>query len=87
VVKSQLDNEQKKQRDLEKVYDGFVKDQKRSESNIASYNKEIEKLQNKIAQEQQNIVKAQANQGSARADADKQKGTVQQVGDMLNNIK
>ena len=87
VVKYQLDQEQKKQKDLEKVYDGFVKDQKRSEGNITSYNKDIEKLQNKIADEQKNITTAQSNQTTSRADADRQKIKVQQVNDMLNNIK
>lgn len=87
VVKDQLDAESKKQKDLEKVYDGFVKDQKRSENNITSYNKEIEKLQNKIAEEQKNITTAQSNQSTSRADADRQKMKVQQVNDMLNNIK
>jgi hypothetical protein len=87
VVKYQLGLEQKKQKDLEKVFDGFVKDQKRSESNITSYNKDIEKLQNKIAEEQQNIQKAQSNQVTSRADADNQKAKVQQVNDMLTNIK
>jgi hypothetical protein len=87
VVKYQLDQEQKKQKDMEKVFDGFVKDQKRSEGNIASYKKDIEKLQAKIADEQQNIQKAQSNQTTSRADADTQKVKVQQVNDMLNNIK
>jgi hypothetical protein len=87
AVKYQLDQEQKKQKDLEKVFDGFVKDQKKSESNIASYNKDIEKLQAKIAEEQQNIQKAQSNQTTSRADADRQKAKVQEVNDMLNNIK
>lgn len=87
VVQDQLSAEQSKQKDLEKAYDGFVKDQKRSESNIASYNKDIEKLQNKIKDEESNIQKAQLNQANSRADADKQKMVVQQVSDALNNIK
>jgi len=58
VVKYQLDQEQKKQKEMEKVYDGFVKDQKKAENNIASHNKDIEKLQGKIADEQKNIQQA-----------------------------
>jgi chromosome segregation ATPase len=87
VVKYQLEQEQKKQKDMEKVYDGYVKDQKRAENNIKDHNKEIEKLQNKIVEEQQNIQKAQTNQATSRADADRQKVKVQEVSDMLNNIK
>lgn len=87
AVKYQLDQENKKQKDLEKVYDGYVKDQKRSENNITSYNKDIEKLQNKIAEEQKNIQTAQSNQATSRSDADRQKMKVQQVNDMLNGIK
>ena len=87
VVKSQLEQEQKKQKDLEKVYDGFVKDQKKAENNISSHNKDIEKLQNKIADEQKNITTAQSNQSTSRAEADRQKAKVQQVNEMLNNIK
>ena len=87
AVGTQLQNEQSKQQDLEKVYDGFIKDQKRAESNISNYNRDIEKLQKKIKDEQANIQKAQVNQSNARADADKQKMNVQQVNDMLSNIK
>ena len=87
AVKQQLEAEQKKQKELEKVYEGFVKDQKKAESNIISHNKDIEKLQNKIKEENENIQKAQVNQSTARADADKQKANVQQVNDMINNIK
>lgn len=87
AVSDQLSNEQSKQRDLEKIYYGFVKDQKRSESNISNHKKDIEKLQNKIKDEEANIQKAQINQANARADADKQKVNVQQVSYMLNNIK
>jgi peptidoglycan hydrolase CwlO-like protein len=69
------------------VYDGFVKDQKKAENNISSHNKDIEKLQNKIADEQKNITTAQSNQATSRAEADRQKVKVQQVNEMLNNIK
>ena len=87
AMQDQLDTEKDKQKTLEGVYNGFVKDQKKAENNIMNHNKEIEKLQNKIAEEQQNIQKAQNNQATARADADRQKGVVQQVNDTLNNIK
>jgi hypothetical protein len=87
VVKYQLDQEQKKQKDMEKVYDGYVKDQKKAENNITSHNKDIEKLQNKIVEEQQNIQKAQSNQTTSRADADGQKIKVQQANDLLKSIK
>ena len=86
-MKEQLEAEQKKQKELEKVYEGFVKDQKKAENNIVSHNKEIEKLQNKIKEENENIQKAQLNQSNSRADADKQKSVVQQITDMMNNIK
>ena len=87
VVKYQLDLEQKKQKELEKAYEGYVKDQKRAESNIASHKKEIEKLEGKIVEEQQNIQKATANQATSRTDADTQKVKVQQVSTMLNGIR
>ena len=87
AVQDQLDAEQHKQKEMEEVYTGFVKDQKKGENNIMNHNKDIEKLQNKIAEEQQNIQKAQANQASARATADTQKMKAQQMNDMLNNIK
>ena len=87
AVKDQLEAEQKKQKELEKVYEGYVKDQKKAENNIVSHNKEIEKLQNKIKEENENIQKAQLNQSNSRADADKQKSVVQQITDMMNNIK
>ena len=87
VVKYELELEQKKHKDLEKKYDGYVKDQKRAESNIASHKKDIEKLQGKITEEEQNIQKAQANQATARTEADTQKGKVQEVNDKLTQIK
>ncbi len=87
AVKKEVDNEQKKAKDLEKIFDGFVADQKRSEGNIASYNKEIEKLQTKIKEEEANIQKAKDNQTAARANADKQKEVVNGVSTKMNNIK
>jgi hypothetical protein len=87
AVKDELEAEQKKSKDMEKVYDGFVKDQKKAESNIESHKKDIEKLQNKIKDEEANITKAQSNQTTSRAEADKQKIVVQQVTDKMNNIK
>jgi predicted nucleic acid-binding Zn-ribbon protein len=87
AIKSQLTLEQKKQKDLEKMYDSFIRDQQKSEGNIDRYNTDIQKLQGKIADEQKNIQKAKDNQATMRANADTQKGVVLQVTDMMNNIK
>ena len=80
---SDLNNEKKRAKELQ----GYINDQQKAESNINSNNKKIEKMQDKIKEETGNAEKAKQNQIPARANADSQKGIVQQVSDKLNNIK
>ena len=69
---NQLEAEQKKSKQLDKIYDGFVKDQKKAEEAVSDAKREIEKLQGKNKQEEGNIEKAKANKLSSNASVGKQ---------------
>ena len=86
-VKTELEGEQKKAKEIDKVYEGFVNAEKKAIDNITDYNKEIEKLQGKIKEAQMAIDKAKADQVPARANADKQKEVVNQATTKMNAVK
>lgn len=69
VAKKQLEAQQDKQKQLEKIYDGFVKDQKKADKEVADAQKEIEKLKQKNIDEEGNIKQAKANKEANRATA------------------
>lgn len=69
VAKKQLEAQQDKQKQLEKIYDGFVKDQKKADKEVADAKKEIEKLKQKNIDEEGNIKQAKANKEANRATA------------------
>ncbi len=73
VAKKQLEAQQDKQKQLEKIYDGFVKDQKKADKEVADAKKEIEKLKQKNIDEEGNIKQAKANKDANRATAANQK--------------
>jgi hypothetical protein len=73
VAKTQLETEQKAQKDLQKIYDGFVKDQKKAENAVTNAQKEIARLQDKNKDEEGNIKQAIANKNANKAIADQQK--------------
>lgn len=73
VAKKQLETQQDKQKQLEKIYDGFVKDQKKADKEVADAKKEIEKLKQKNIDEEGNIKQAKANKEANRATAASQK--------------
>ncbi|MBS1684677.1 MAG: hypothetical protein JSS76_07985 [Bacteroidetes bacterium] len=75
VAKKQLEDQQNKQKQLEKIYDGFVKDQKNADKEVADAQKEIEKLKQKNIDEEGNIKQAKANKEANIATAASQKDT------------
>jgi hypothetical protein len=72
AVSNELAEEQKKLKELEKTYEGFVKDQKKAENAVTNAQKEIEKLQNKNIEEEGNIKQAIANKNANYATAGQQ---------------
>lgn len=73
VAKTQLEAEQKTLKDLQKVYDGFVKDQKKADNAVVNAQKEIARLQDKNKDEEGNIKQAIANKNANKAISDQQK--------------
>ena len=73
AVKRELDGEEKKSKQLESVYDGYVKDQKKAESNIQNLQKDIDNLKSDITKEGAKGSNAQTNNNVSKLDADKQK--------------
>lgn len=73
VAKKQLEDQQDKQKQLEKIYDGFVKDQKKADKEVADAQKEIEKLKQKNIDEEGNIKQAKANKEANISTASSQK--------------
>ena len=87
AVKDELKNEQEKLKETQKVFDGFVKDQKKAEDNISDDKKEIEKLQNDIKKMESEIEKAKGNQTKQKLVVDSQAAVVKTVSDKMNGIK
>ncbi|MFN8309757.1 MAG: hypothetical protein U0T73_14025 [Chitinophagales bacterium] len=87
AVKDEVEKEKSKQNAVQKVFDGYVKDQKSAEDNITKAKHQIEELQNKIKTEEENIVKAKDMQVKSKADLDAQINVVKTVTDKMNNIK
>ena len=73
VAKKDIEDQQNKLKQLEKIYDGFVKDQKKADKEVADAQKEIEKLKQKNIDEEGNIKQAKANKEANRATAASQK--------------
>lgn len=100
IAQAQLETEQKTLKDLQKVYDGFVKDQKKAENAVSSAEKDIVKLQEKNKDEEGNIKQAIANKNANKAISEQQKdlaaekkhtkelqGYIQDQQNAENNIK
>jgi hypothetical protein len=86
-VAKELEKENNKLKDLQKVLEGFGKNQKGADGNVENYKKEIEKLQNKIKEEQGNSAKAVDSQTKSKGDVDAQQAVIKEVTDRMNNIK
>jgi len=87
AVKNELSSEQDKLKDVQKIFDGFLKDQKKAEDNIEDDKKQIEKLQKDIKNEETNIAKAKDNQVKQKSIVDTQTNSIKTVSDKMNNIK
>ncbi|MFN8277124.1 MAG: hypothetical protein U0T84_06560 [Chitinophagales bacterium] len=87
AVKKEVEKAVSQQNSFQKTFDGFVKDQKTAEDRITSHKRDIEELQKKIKNEEENIVKAKDMQTKSKADLDKQIEAVKAVNEKLNNIK
>jgi len=75
IAQKQLDEELKKQKDLQKIYDGFVKDQTKADKAVTDAQKDIVKLQEKNKEEEGNIKQAKADKEANNATANQQKNS------------
>ena len=87
AVKEELEKEKDKAKAEQKVLEGFVKDQKKAESNIEDHKAEIANREKKIKEEEANIGTAKSNQEKQKDVIAKQNAVVNSVQQKLSNIK
>jgi hypothetical protein len=87
AVKEELEKEKDKAKAEQKVLEGFVKDQKKAESNIEDHKAEIANREKKIKEEEANIGTAKSNQEKQKDVIAKQNAVLNSVQQKLNNIK
>lgn len=87
AVKEELENEKDKAKTEQKTLDGFVKDQKKAESNIEDHKAEIANREKKIKEEEANIGTAKSNQEKQKDVIAKQNAVLNAVQQKLNNIR
>lgn len=87
AVQNELKAEQDKAKDAQKLLDGYIKDQKKAESNITDHKAEIASREKKIKEEETNIANAIANQAKQKVLTDGQSTVVARIQEKLNSIK
>lgn len=87
AVKEELENEKDKAKAEQKTLEGFVKDQKKAESNIEDHKAEIANREKKIKEEEANIGTAKTNQEKQKDVITKQNAELNAVQQKLNNIR